>query len=76
MENCLSFCAKPKMIWTLSKNAQYTISKSLLECRAITAFVGAFDVKAFNDADLWKSCLASRNRIVNFHRRNKRKRRG
>jgi len=43
-------------------------SKSLLECPTITALVAAFDIKAFNDTELLKSCLAGGNRVINFSR--------
>jgi len=39
-------------------------SKSLLECLTITAFIAAFDTKAFNDTELLKSYLAGGNRII------------
>ena len=48
---------------TVNKN-----SKPLLECPTITAFVAAFDAKAFNDREQWKSYLADDNRIINFCR--------
>jgi len=33
----------------------------------------AFDAKAFNDTEVWKSCLTDGNTIINFHRRTNRK---
>jgi len=42
----------------------------------ITAFVAAFDAKAFNDRGLLKSYLASGSRIINFCRKTNRKRHG
>jgi len=47
-------------------------SKSLLERPAMTVFVAAFDAKAFNGIELWKSCLASGNRIFKLHGRTNR----
>ena len=52
------------------------ISKSLLECSTITVLVAAFDAKAFNDTELFESCLAGRNRIINFCRQTNQKCRG
>jgi len=43
-------------------------SKSLPESPTITAFVAAFDVKAFSCTVLLKSYLAGGNRIINCHR--------
>jgi len=51
-------------------------SKSLLECPTIVVLVAAFDAKAFNDTKILKSCLASGNKIINFHRQTNRKRHG
>jgi len=51
-------------------------SKSVLECPMITALVAAFDAKTFNDTELWKSCLAGGNKIINFCRKTNRKRHG
>jgi len=48
--------------------------KSLLECLTITALVATFDPKAFNDTELWKSCLADGNTIINFDRLTNQKR--
>jgi len=45
----------------------------LLECLTITVFVAAFDLQAFNDTDLLKSCLAGWNRIINVCRQTNRK---
>jgi len=50
--------------------------KSLPECPTITVRVAPFDAKAFTDTELWKSYLAGRNRIMNFHRKISRKRHG
>ena len=47
------------------------LSKFLLECSAIIAFVAVCHAKAFNDTELWKSFLAG-----NLHRPNNRKRQG
>jgi len=50
----------------------------LPECPRITSLVAAFDVKAFNDTELFKSYLelANGNRIINFCRQTNRKRHG
>jgi len=40
----------------------------------ITAFIAAFDAKAFNCTDLLKSYLPGGNRIINCHRQTNRNR--
>jgi len=59
-----------------SENAVIENYKSLLECPlpTLTAFVAAFDAKAFNCTDLLKSHLAGGNRIINGHRQTNRNR--
>jgi len=39
----------------------------------ITAFVAAFDAKAFNDTELLKSYLDGESRVINFCRQTNRK---
>jgi len=41
----------------------------------ITA-LATFDAKAFNDAELWTSCLVGVNTIINFDRRTNETRHG
>jgi len=48
--------------------------KSLLNCLTITALVAAFDAKAFNCTELFKSYLAGGSRIINCHRQTNRNR--
>jgi len=40
--------------------------KIIARVPTITALVGAFDAKAFNDTEFLKSYLAGRKRIINF----------
>jgi len=52
---------------TLWKYGQLKIPNHY-EVPTITAFVAAFDAKAFNCMELLKSCLVGGNRFINYHR--------
>jgi len=52
-------------------DAESTVIKKfsiITEVPTLTAFVAAFDAKAFNDTELLKLYLAGGNRIINCHR--------